>query len=34
MSDLDEQTLKWLRSLKLSKDIKSTKDFHNGYYFG
>jgi hypothetical protein len=34
MSDIDEQTIKWLKSLKLSRDIKSIRDFHNGYYFG
>lgn len=34
MGDIDENTLKWIRSLKLSRDLKSMRDFHNGYYFG
>ena len=34
MNEIEESTLRWLSSLKLSRELKSLKDLHNGYYFG
>lgn len=34
MSDLPEEVLRWLRTLKLSKEVTGTKDFENGFLFG
>jgi hypothetical protein len=34
MADLPDDVVRWLRTLKLSKEIASTKDFENGFYFG
>jgi hypothetical protein len=34
MSDIDQETLKWLQSLKLNKNFKTIADFETGYNFG
>jgi hypothetical protein len=33
-SELGDDLLRWLRSLKLSKEISTVEDFQNGFYFG